>query len=98
MVSGSVPGAPSFSCPLRKGWATGLIPVQVPRKSNRPMRWPFGLHGEDPNYAFGCAQRGFRAQTLLRLILGVVPAEKLLHLRSVAERFRAATFGGGKCC
>src|ERR1019366_572652 len=32
-----------------------------------------------------------------RLILGVVPAEKLLHSRCVAERFRAATFGGGKC-
>ena len=34
---------------------------------------------------------------LPRLIAGVVPAEKFLHSSCVAERFRAATAGGGEC-
>src|SRR5713226_1607455 len=38
-----------------------------------------------------------RAQNLLHLIAGVVPAEKFLHSGFVAERFRAATVGGGEC-
>src|SRR6266853_5040899 len=38
----------------------------------------------------------FRAQHLLRLVAGVVLAEKCLHSSCVAERFRAATVGGGE--
>src|ERR1035437_2293110 len=37
------------------------------------------------------------SEPLLRLIPGVVPAEKFSHSRCVAERFRAATVGGGEC-
>src|ERR1035441_6066249 len=37
------------------------------------------------------------SEPLLRLIPGVVSAEKFSHSRCVAERFRAATVGGGEC-
>jgi len=37
-----------------------------------------------------------RGKNLLRLIAGVVPAKKFLHSGCVAERFRAATVGGGE--
>src|SRR3979411_851206 len=45
----------------------------------------------------GRAQGVSGPQTLLCLVPGIVVPEKFFHSRSVAERFRTATVGSGKC-